>query len=179
MGTQIVSGNRRIEQKKRGKAAEDCVRAILESLSQTRFLVLNNIQAKYGNIDHLVISREGAVFLIETKGHRGRASVRNGEILLNGEPTRKNFIGQINRNIQWLRDKVKTEVGVNPWIVSVLVFTNCVVGGRKTVKRINVVGKDSLLALIEDYSPKTTRRAIWNRRDELEKSLTKSRSSVR
>jgi hypothetical protein len=173
--SQVVIPNKRIAQKKRGRKAELAVRRILRKLPKTRFEVFNDVPARYGNIDHLVISREGAIFLIETKGHRGKVTAAHGKILLNGQPMRRDPVAQVSRNIKWLRSMIREKVGCAAWIVSILVFPNAMIYSPKgkrvlrlqPVHRMNVIGKGCLRKLIEAYILKSPRRMIWNRRADL------------
>lgn len=165
----------RIARLERGRLAEAAVRVILDKLPKEKYEVFNDVPVRYGNIDHLVISREGAVFLIETKGHRGRIAIADSKILVNGKPMKRDPIAQVNRNLQWLRKRIREKLGVTVWIVSILVFTNAASISTKghpglnlqPIHRINVIGKGHLQRLIESYTPKTKRRMIWNRRDAL------------
>src|ERR1700747_1759827 len=79
----------------RGAKREELIGGMLEGLGD-RFLVLHDLPCPYGNIDHLVISKE-TVFLIETKAHRGPVSVVNGEIRVNQRPPEKDFVAQVLR----------------------------------------------------------------------------------
>lgn len=172
MVARIVSGQRKSEQRKRGFAAEKQVREILDLLPKVRFEVFHDVKARYGNIDHLVVSREGAVFLIETKSYRGRIAVEDERILVKGEVPKRDVIAQINRNIVWLREKIKRELRVNPWIVAIAVFPNGKIYSAKRkkvlrlppVKRVNVVSAGYVRRLVESYRPRTDLRQIWNNR---------------
>jgi len=163
--------HRRLEQKKRGKAAELCVRAILNELPKGTFRVFNDVKTRYGNIDHLVVSREGGVFLVETKAHRGKVATDGKTLLLNGSAFRKSFIAQVNRNIKWLRERYETTCGIRPWIVAVIVFTEAglwsaegkAVPRLPPVKRVHVVRKEELKTLIINRSPLTRHGGSWDR----------------
>ena len=133
----------------RGERAERVVAARLSTLPADEFIVLNDVQAKYGNIDHLVIRRDGAVFLVETKSHIGRITWNGRDLLLSGKPFRKNFLCQINRNIRWLRGEIKTNDGMNPWIIAVLVFPFGEVRVVGPSRRIAVVSLRALRPLIK------------------------------
>ena len=131
--------------------AEREVSELLTKLLVDGYLVLNDIKFKYGNIDHLVIRDDGRIFLIETKSHRGRVTWNGRQLLLNGRPFCKNYLCQINRSIRWMRQTVKRLFGVNPWIVAVLVFPNAQVLIKRSVKRVNVMAAQELLAFIRSY----------------------------
>ena len=132
----------------RGERAERIVAARLSTLPADKFIVLNDVQAKYGNIDHLVIRSDGAVFLIETKSHVGSVSWNGRQLLLNGQPFRKNYLCQINRNIRWVRGEIKRSDHANPWIVAILVFPLARVRVLRAAKRVIVIGLNKLEAIV-------------------------------
>ena len=113
------------------------------------FTVLDDIKFKYGNIDHLVIRDNRAIFMIETKSHRGVITADGKRLYLNGTPFKKNPICQINQNIRWVRDKFEANFRMNPWIVAIVVFPNGRVGIRRPVKRVNVIEARGLLEFIQ------------------------------
>lgn len=77
----------------RGADAEVKIDQLLGDLSED-YLVLNDLASPYGNIDHVVFSKDSGVFLIETKSHRGKVSVRDNVLYLNEHLTEKDFINQ-------------------------------------------------------------------------------------
>ena len=102
-----------VKRARRGAKAEVKVDSLLDELSED-YCVLNDVESGYGNIDHIVISKYGGIFLVETKSHGGKVAVENGELLLNGFPSEKNFITQTLNNAYWLRDRVAELTGSNP-----------------------------------------------------------------
>ena len=131
--------------------AEREVSELLTKLLVEGYLVLNDVPFYYGNLDHIVIRLDKTVFLIETKSYRGRVTWNGKQLLLNGRPFRKNYLCQINRSIRWMRQMAKDMFGVNPWIVSVLVFPNAEVSFHRSIKRVNVLAGRDLLSFIRAY----------------------------
>ena len=119
---------------------------MLEGLDD-RFLVFHDLPSPYGNIDHLVISKQ-AVFLVETKAHGGRVSVVKGQILVNQRPPEKDFIAQVLRNTAWLREQLKEKLHTKIWIKPILVFTNASVENSAQIRSVQVIPKASLLNTI-------------------------------
>jgi Holliday junction resolvase-like predicted endonuclease len=112
----------------RGAEAEEHVGAILNGLSSD-CVVLHDVPAQFGNIDHLVFRHDGAIFLIETKSHRGRVT----------EQSAAKFVQQTLRNILWLRDVLKSRFGIEPWIHAAIVFTKGYVRLHWTIQRVAVI----------------------------------------
>jgi len=116
-----------------------------------RFIITNDVKFRYGNIDHLVIRDDGAIFLIETKSHVGRVTTDGKQLLLNGRPFQDNYLCQVNRTIRWLRRMARTMFRANPWFVTALVFPNAQVPIRRALKNVNVMDAKRLLDFIRAY----------------------------
>jgi len=85
----------------RGARAEELVGEALEHLAG-QYAVFHNVDTGHGDIDHVVLTRNHGVFVLETKSHFGEVAVRNGELLIDGQATEKDFIAQALRNTMWL-----------------------------------------------------------------------------
>jgi len=121
----------------RGAVAEEKVEDILDRLGIDH-LVIHDVRCQFGNIDHVVLSKEGGVFLIETKAHGGRVAVVESKIRINGKLPEKDFIAQTLRSTYWLIEELETITGVRPWVTSVIVFTNAFVARSAPVKGITI-----------------------------------------
>jgi hypothetical protein len=127
----------------RGAEAEESVGALLHRLP-AGWVVLHDVRASFGNIDHLVLRADGALFVLETKSHHGRVSEDRGELRLNGKPFEKDFIRQTHANVFWLREFFKGRFGIEPWINAAIVFPNASVAVRRTLRGVDVVSLDFL-----------------------------------
>ena len=152
----------------RGAKGEEEVERILSSLDCAYF-VINDIATPYGNIDHVVLSQAGGVFLIETKSHRGKVEMHDDVLTLNGHPPTKDFIGQVLRNTYWLRDEISPIVGTKPWITAILVFTNAFVPRIKPVKGVRVLNKRFLMEALA--SSNSWASQIWGAREPISRKL--------
>lgn len=121
------------------------------------------MESEFGNIDHVVLSREHGVFLIETKAHGGKVTVVDGKVQVNGKPPEKDFIAQTVRNTQWLSGRLEGITGVTAWVNSSIVFTNAFVEWSRPVKGITVTNKKFLLSNIQRVR-KPLPPAIWDAR---------------
>ena len=113
------------------------------------YLVIHDVTADYGNIDHVVIGKDGNVFMIETKAHGGKVTIQKDHVLVNGHPPEKDFIKQSLRNSYWLRDKIETVTGIKPFVVPILVFTNAMVGYYPPCRGVHLTYGKNLLKTIE------------------------------
>jgi hypothetical protein len=160
-----------VEDADRGAEGEEAVGRILECLGDDH-LVLHDVPSPYGNIDHIVISRQGGIYLLETKAHGGRVDVIDGRFLLNQRPPDKDFISQVLRNTYWLRDKVAPTVGEKPWITALLVFTNAFVPRVPPVKGVRILNKRFLLEALQDAGNDSGLNGrIWDGRGEIQRVM--------
>lgn len=117
----------------RGADAEGTVGGILNSLSEDH-IVIHDIAAQFGNIDHIVIRQDGAIFLIETKSHGGTVDEKRAQT----------FIRQTHRNIFWLRDLLRDRLGCDVWLNAAIVFPNARVTVRRTIRGVDIVSGNFL-----------------------------------
>jgi hypothetical protein len=127
----------------RGAQAEESVGAILDRLPEN-CIVLHDLNTGRGNIDHVVFCQDGAVFLIETKSHRGTVSEERGELRRNGRAFEKDFLKQTHGNVFWLRDFLKVRLGVTPWIDAAIVFPSAYVTVRGKLSGVDVINSGYL-----------------------------------
>jgi hypothetical protein len=149
----------------RGAKGEEVIGAMLEGLGDC-FLVFHDLPSPYGNIDHLVLSRE-AVFLIETKAHGGRVSVANGEIRVNNQPPEKDFVAQVVRNTAWLSEQLEGKLSTKIWLKPILVFTNAFVENPGLIRNIQVIPKIDLLNKISRCSRSAGALKLWQNKEVL------------
>src|SRR5260221_4491806 len=149
----------------RGAKGEELVGAMLKGLGD-RFLVLHDLPSPYGNIDHLVLSKE-TVFLIETRAHGGRVSVVNGEIRVNQRPPEKDFIAQVLRNTLWLSSQLEAKLSTKIWIKPILVFTNAYAVNSELISNVQVIPKIYLVNTILRSSRSGGAWKLWESKEVL------------
>jgi hypothetical protein len=151
----------------RGAVAEEKIGVLLEELGPD-FIVIHDVNSRFGNIDHVVLGKDCGLILIETKAHGGTVTFQENTLLVNGKLPEKDFIQQTNNNTYWMRDQVSNLVGFNPWITSVIVFTNAFVKAYKPIKGVSVVNKKFLRAFIANKcKPSPQNLQIWDKREEI------------
>jgi hypothetical protein len=162
----------------RGARAEERIGSILATLGED-YLVIHDVTSPHGNIDHIVISRQDDVFLIETKAHSGRVSVANGRVLINGHEAEKDFIGQALSNTYWLRDTILSEIQAKAWITPVVVFANAFVEPTASVKGVRIINWKYLLNTLHRQAAKGRNSGVWQNREKLQKALSVTRMDSR
>ena len=120
--------------------AEEIVARHLRALGRRGNIVLNGLQSRYGDIDHLVFQKDGRVVMIETKSHVGTVTSDGDRLLINGRPLPVNPLCQIHCNIRWLRRKLKQGGRQRVWCVAVLALPYATVKVRRPFKRVIVLG---------------------------------------
>lgn len=157
--------SRREQDAVRGAEAEETVGAVLDRLPDC--VVIHDVRKKngdkkYGNIDHVVFRRDGAVLLIETKSHRGTVT----------EARASNFLNQTHQNIYWLRDFLKARFHFEPWINAAIVFPNANVRVRRPLRGVDVVGASYLERWISKVrgNPQLAQR-LWPEMEQIKTAL--------
>jgi hypothetical protein len=156
----------------RGADAEEAVGELLEQLDD-RFVVIHDVDSAYGNIDHVVISQPGGIFLLETKSHRGTVTMTEDEILVNNRTPEKDFVAQALQNSYWLREEIGHLLSIQPWITPIVVFTNAFVKFGRPIKGVRVVNRKYLLETLQSPQTSSANNAmIWANREQITDLLT-------
>jgi len=126
-----------------GAMAGEKIVALLKNLPADH-VVLHDLDTGRGNIDHLIIRKDGAIFLIETQSFRGAITEQNGELLRDGRPFAKNLLKQNTNCVYWLQQFLKARLGSKLWINSAIVFPDASVEVRGKVKGVQIISAVSL-----------------------------------
>ncbi len=159
---------------RQGAVAEEFVGKIFENLSQD-YVVLNDIQLGYGNIDHFVFGKNGCMYMIETKSHRGKVTIEGDQIRINNKRTEKDFIKQTQRNAYDIRDEIASILGVSLHVTPVLVFTNAYVPYKANIKGVFIMNKKTLLKFILSGKEQQNHEVIWKKRGLIQEFLYRPR----
>ena len=117
----LMHGLRRIERFFVGARGEERVSRILAELSD-KYHVFNDFVAGRTHVDHVVVGPAG-VFAVETKFWRGRVTVEDGHILVDGQLPSRPPLSQVLREAA----KVKAALAKAGWdgpVTPVLVFAS-------------------------------------------------------
>ena len=144
----------------RGAIAEESIGALLDKLPGDN-LVLHDVPSRFGNIDHIIISRTKGIILVETKSHHGEITAEGVNLLVNGNPPEKDFIRQTLNNCYWLKEWVKNNTGLDAWINCVIVFTNGFVSVQGKIKGVSVINAGYFSAYYERLPDNKTATLLW------------------
>ena len=135
----------------RGAAAEVKVAATMAELPEG-FTAFHDLAFTGFNIDHVVIGTSG-IFLVETKSHGGKVTAEGNKLLLNGNPTDKDFINQTWSQTYQLKSFLKEQTGKEYQVKPVLCFSKAFVQLRQAVKGVAVVNSKFLNELLQRQKP--------------------------
>ena len=151
----------------RGAIAEESMGDMLNKLPGEN-LVLHDVKSKFGNIDHIIISKIKGIILVETKSHHGKITAEGNNLLINGKPPEKDFIKQTLNNCYWLKDWIKNNLGLEVWVNCVIVFTNGFVSVRGKIKGVEVINAGYFSAYFERLPENRTVALLWDGREKLQ-----------
>ena len=135
----------------RGAVAEEEVGTLLEQLPEPR-AIFHDVDTGHGDIDHIVLSPQHGVILIETKSHHGTVEVENDILLVKGYPPENDFITQTIRNTRMLELRIRTMTGIEVWIQPIIVFTNAFVREWRPIHGVRLRNKKYLLKAVGETS---------------------------
>lgn len=163
----------------KGAKGELAVGIILETLGD-EFKVWHDVPGKYGNIDHVVLSKKGQIFMIETKAHSGRVKLQGERVLINVKEPEKDMIRQCLGNLFDLRDVVQGCTGETVFVGAILVFTNAFVEFGKPIKNIVVTNKKYLKSAIANMMKRMKDDPkVWEKVDALDELFSKENLSYK
>lgn len=117
----LMVGLRRIERFFKGARGEEKIAGILETLPDA-YHVFNDFAVGGKHIDH-VVAGPGGVFAIETKCWRGKVTVEDGHVLLDGQLPDRSPLAQVNREAMLVRNAL-VAWGWNGLVTPVLAFAS-------------------------------------------------------
>ena len=145
--------------------AEEQIGEILEQLGEEHLLI-HDVQCQFGKIDHIVLSKNHGIFLIETNSHFGSVEVIDSKIRVNGKPTGQDFIARMLRNTHWLAEELETITGVKARVNSLVVFTNAFVVTSRSIKGITITNNKFLLSSIQQLA-KPLAPEVWEAKEKI------------
>lgn len=106
---------------RKGATGEARIGYVLESFPD-KYAVIHDLTTPFGNIDHVVVRPTGA-YVIDTKNWKGIvAADGNGELLLNGEATKKQKVRNLMRTVMSIKEKIKVLCERDPYVQGVFAF---------------------------------------------------------
>lgn len=135
---------------RKGATGEALVGYILEGFPND-YTVIHGLKPKrhYGDIDHMVVGPTG-VYAVDTKNWKGIVTADGqGELLLNGRPTKKPAIGDLTRTIMAIKKKIKVLSAFDPYVRGILAFPSARVEAKwGTTGSVHCMGDDQLYKYI-------------------------------
>jgi hypothetical protein len=156
----------------RGAQAEELTEHVLGGLVPQEYFTFHNVPTPLGDLDHVVITRKGGVFAIETKSHSGRIDVAEGRVLVDGNLPDRDYVQQALDNAVWLKDQIGALLGEKPYVTAVLHFPNAYVNVRESIRDV-IVASGSFLPRVLTTLPRSTSQSemLWTHRTEIRDKL--------
>ncbi|MBQ1569422.1 MAG: NERD domain-containing protein [Kiritimatiellae bacterium] len=117
----LVYGMRRIERFFVGARGEERVSGILKGLPD-KYHVFNDFVAGRLHVDHVVVGPAG-VYAVETKNWRGRVTIEEGYVLVNGRVPNRNPLSQALKEASRVKSAL-AKIGWRGDVTPVLVFAS-------------------------------------------------------
>jgi len=117
----LMRGLRHVERFFKGARGEEKVSGILASLPDS-YHVFNDFTVGRKHVDH-VVAGPGGVFAVETKCWRGKVTIEDGHILLDGQLPDRSPLAQTVREATLVRNAL-VEKGWNGLVTPVLTFAS-------------------------------------------------------
>ncbi|MPM34468.1 hypothetical protein SDC9_81051 [bioreactor metagenome] len=156
-------------QYEKGARGEETIVDLLSTLGPD-FAVWHDVMTRYGNIDHIVLAKNGTLFMIETKANSGTVDASQGILLLNGRRPPKDMIAQCVHNTYSLKETIETAFGQTIWVQPILVFTNAFVHSGKPIKGVRVLNKKYLVETLGSDSKMVEKSSwLWESRKDMDK----------
>jgi uncharacterized membrane protein (DUF485 family) len=156
----------------RGAEGEEAVGQILENFAKSRHMVLHDVKCPYGNLDHILLTESGKVFLIETKAHGGSVTLdKKQTLLINNQPAEKDFIKQAIGNTYWFKEELDRITGEATWVNTIIVFANAFVPKPYVVKNVLIINKRFLREHLSKTDQKPTTPNLWPHAEQIRASL--------
>jgi len=106
--------------------------------------VFHDINTGHAKIDHVILSREHGLFVIEVKDHPGKVSCANAQLLINNLPPKQDFFVKILWNSLWLMERARTATKLEVTVTPIIVFSNATVDMAETVNGVVITTPDRL-----------------------------------
>lgn len=138
----LVIGLRRVERFFKGARGEEVISGVLATLPDA-YHVFNDFTVGRRHVDHVVVG-PGGVFSVETKCWRGKVTVEDGHILLDGQLPDRPPLAQANREATLVRTALAA-AGWTGQVTPVLAFaSNAFVAHRANLNGTVIINADEL-----------------------------------
>ncbi|MBR3221273.1 MAG: NERD domain-containing protein [Kiritimatiellae bacterium] len=143
----LMAGLRCVERFYRGARGEEKVSGILKSLPSA-YHVFNDFAVGRSHVDHVVVGPGGA-FAVETKFWRGKVTIEDGHILIDGQLPDRSPVSQVLREASLVKQALSC-AGWSGTVTPVLAFASDTFDAhRATLKGVIVMNSCELKASFE------------------------------
>jgi len=142
----------------KGHKGEKYVENLLSKLSSSDYKIIRTKRVKYGNIDFLVVCKNG-IFCIEEKNIGGKITYdeRYQVLLRNGYEFDRDYLRQTKRNAREVNQNIKEKLKLDRFVVPILVFSDpgVIIDTKNGVELVKVLSSSQLLNYLTQPSGST------------------------
>jgi hypothetical protein len=124
---------------------EKVIEDLLAQLDPAEFQVFSKVIHPTGTVDHLVLTRSGAIVVIEAKNPPENISDHSAS----GEAWERAFIQRTQDNILWLGARLEHYAEQKVWVNGVICFTKGMAEVRQPMKGVRAAYPEDLLTVIQ------------------------------
>jgi hypothetical protein len=124
---------------------EKMIEDLLAQLDPAEFQVFSNLVHPTGTVDHIVLTRSGAVVVIEAKSPPENIL----DSPTSGEAWERDFIRRTQDNILWLGARLEQYAQQKVWVNGVICFTQGMAEVRQPMKGVRAAYPEDLLKVIQ------------------------------
>jgi len=114
-----------------------------------------------GVIDHVVITKHHGIFVVELSVDFRDIYFKDGHLMINGEPSEEDLVGDTLKKAVWLRDEIKKKTGTEVWTNPLLVFPHLEIRASLPIQGVRVVCLKYLVETIKKYQATEESMAVW------------------
>lgn len=153
-------GMRRVESYFKGARGEEHVASVLASLPDV-YHVFHDFEAGPHHVDHVLVGPTG-VYSVETKNWRGRVTVQDGVLALDGHLPSRSPAAQAAAEASAVRTALKS--GGAPDVVPVVCFASDTYDGAETAEKVFVMNAKAIREWVRSrpdvFTPNELKRLV-------------------
>jgi len=106
--------------------------------------VFHDINTGHAKIDHLILSKEHGLFIVEIKDHPGKVTSANAHLLINNIQPDQDFFVRIIWNSFWLMERARKATKLPITVTPIVVFSNATVDVGEPINGVTVISRNDL-----------------------------------
>lgn len=149
--------------KRRARPPEPSVAEHLAALPADT-IVYHHYPCPDGGLDHVVISKDHGLFVIESGPEVGHVTVEDGRLFINGQPApAERVIRRVLHHAVWFRRELQRKTGLDEWVMPMLVFPGACIRRSLPIQDVRIVNRRYLVRTILGQRATPGAAEVWKR----------------